>query len=470
MNSGRSINKLFCVLFLFSLPYCSIIHSQSVPETDIESIVLDLETALEFTLTHNTDLQRAIIEIQSLQITVDNAERQYHPSVSLSGSASSQWSDTGFENGWNDPSESASLRLSSSYTVFDGFSRKSELNASRAGLKSTEWSGFRTAETAIYQVVSQFLDTAAAKALIRVQEENLLAQEKLLQKIEAFYDSGKQPVADLFQQQAETAAAEYRLITVNRDLELMKMALVEKIGITPGSSITIISDSTSDLISKLKIPEDPETAIIRAKKNRSDYVAGKAELLSARESLRAAEGGYWPNVSLNLDTGTSYNSTALGSFGNQFGSDNPYATLGLSISLPIYNRHQTRNTVAGSRLQVQRIELTQQDLDHQIVNEINTAYLEFTAARKQLQSAETQMVYTHQALENYEQRYAVHAATLLEVVQARARHLDAAYDKIDAENNLLKKQVALAYYQGDIGVLVKNVNLSAAIHEHEVDK
>jgi len=425
-----------------------------------ESVIqMNLEDVLTIVVDRNRDIQRSDIDVDTAALSVDNAEQQYHPSLSVIGGASSRWSDAGSENDGSlrggDTTESVSARLNASYTVFDGFSRSSTLASNRELLTASRLARGRSQETVLWQVADAFLDAAAAGARIRVQEENLRAQDELLDRVEAFYNSGKRPVADLYQQQAERASAEYDLISATHTSELLKLNLLEIMDLPPDTLITLSTESAAGIIrQRLPIPESVADSMAAAAENRTDVLAARANLRAADASIRAARSGYWPTVSLNTEAGTSYSSSMTASFNDQIGSDNPYASLGVSISLPLMDRHATRNAVAVAELQERRLALAIRDIEDQVISDIRRAFLEYQTAEEQRASAEKKVIYARQALESFEQRYVVNAATLLEVIQARAVLLSAQYDTISAETNLLKKHVALAYSQGTLGNII----------------
>lgn len=417
--------------------------------TDPGLLILNLETAFRLALTFNSDIQRADLDIESFRIGVDRAERQYHPSLSLSGSTSARWSEP-TAPGRDAVTHSANIRLGSGYTVFNGFTDSANRDTARLELAGSERTADRIIEKILFQVTGRFLDAAAAMEQIRVQRENVYAQRELLGKIEAFFESGKRPVADLYQQQAETALAEFRLLNVERDFELKKLALLDQLGLSAGRPVQIDLDGLDDLRAFPEMLPGPENALTTAKNNRSDYLAAKDSQAAAEYAVRAARGGFWPNLSLSMETGTTYSGSANRSWTDQFVKDNPYASIGLSVSFPIYDRHQTRHSVASAELRYRRAQIAVRDLERQMENEILTAHLEYQTAVKQLESARAQINFTSRALENYEQRYTVNAATLLEVIQARANHLNAIYEKIAAEYNLTEKALAITYYAGEL--------------------
>lgn len=424
-------------------------------------LLLDLETALTIAFDNNTDLKRAGIDVESARLSLDSKERTYHPNLSLSGSMSSRWSDPATPGG-DSMTQSAGLRVGSGYTLFNGFADSASRDAARQELIGAEQSGFRSEDTLVYQVAGRFLAAAAATEQIRVQQQNVTAQQELLRKIEAFYEAGKRPVVDLYQQQAETSGAEYQLISVQRDCELKKLALLNEMGIDPGIELELEALDPDNLKTRLVPPADVDRAVRLAREQRADYKAALAALDASELEVRAAKGGYWPELSLSAEAGTSWSDAATVSWSDQFLEDNPYASAGLSIALPLYDRHQTRNAVAAGELSRGRSRLAKLDLERQIVSDIRTAYVEYETAARQVESATARINYTQQALENFEQRYNLNAATLLEVIQARANHVSASYEKIAADYNLIDKLVAIFYATGDLSVLTGNTDREPA--------
>ena len=78
------------------------------------------------------------------------------------------------------------------------------------------------------------------------------------------------------------------------------------------------------------------------------------------------------------------------------------------------------------------------------------AYLDYQAAKQQLDAAEVQLRAAQLALQTSQQRYNVGAATLLEVTQARATQLQAASALVTARYGLLFQRTLIGYYTGDL--------------------
>src|SRR5205085_2625338 len=65
----------------------------------------------------------------------------------------------------------------------------------------------RAEQTVAFTVASNFLAIVQQQEQVRVQQENLAAQEAQEKQIKAFVDAGSRPISDLYQQQATVAAA-----------------------------------------------------------------------------------------------------------------------------------------------------------------------------------------------------------------------------------------------------------------------
>ena len=89
------------------------------------------------------------------------------------------------------------------------------------------------------------------------------------------------------------------------------------------------------------------------------------------------------------------------------------------------------------------------DRQQQIGLEVRRAYLDYQAAKQQLDAAEVQLRAAQLALQTSQQRYNVGAATLLEVTQARATQLQAASALVTARYGLLFQRTLIGYYTGD---------------------
>jgi outer membrane protein len=297
-----------------------------------------------------------------------------------------------------------------------------------------------------------------SKKLIEVEKENLEAQRLQLLRIDSFYQAGRRPITDLYQQKAEISRSEYQLLNSKRDYEINKLLLLQTLGLTQDTGFQV-SDPGIDNISEEIITIDWNEVLSKALEKRPDVKALYREIEAAQKGIQAAKSGYWPKLSLFAELGSNYNSmTESYDFSNQFFDNNLNATIGLSLSIPIFDKGTTKSNVASAKIQLTNRQLELEKLKNQLNVEVKQAVENYRTAAQQVQVAENQLNYAKAALESVEARYNVQSATILELTQARATYLEASYNQVIAKYNLLVQTIAVVYYTGDSNAMMVLIN------------
>jgi outer membrane protein len=125
-------------------------------------------------------------------------------------------------------------------------------------------------------------------------------------------------------------------------------------------------------------------------------------------------------------------------------------SIGIGISIPIFDRGATQAATERSQIQADNAKLALATQRQQVALEVRRAYLDYDAAQQQLAAADAQQKAATLAVATTQQRYQVGAATLVEVTQARTTQVQAQSAYINARNNLLFQQSLMSYYTGEL--------------------
>ena len=433
-----------------------------------------LGKAIETALAHNIDLLQGENQITAKMIDVTQQKAQFHPDLSASGQMSRQVgktpnADTGVYE--SQGVTTAGATVTGRLNLFNGFHDISALKKSRTELEAVRADTSRLRESIIYEAVSRYIEVVAAEELVRTEEENLEAQREQLKLINAFFSAGRRPLADLYLQQAETARAEYRLLNAQRTVRVNTHILLEFMGMDPGTPCRFSNIKIDGNVKEQ--PQIPDTAgeVNESLTRRQDYLAQQGWIDAAREGIRTARSGYWPSVDLSLSAGTSYNSLSadLYPFDQQVWENNLYISMGLSISLPLYDRSTTAAQVARARLSLENEQLSGEKLKLQISTQVRQAVEDLHTSIKELEVAESQLKYSRQSLDSHEERYRVGAATLAELSLARSQQLQADYDWIIARHTLFLRRVGLGYHRGDTEAMLAVVSDGDSVEHVRID-
>jgi len=413
---------------------------------------LTLDAAVQRTLDHHPDLQLAQNRQQSAMVDVSAARGRFLPSLDASASASGSLAQQPPPGDTVDY-RTVNLGISSRLNLFNGFADSATLAASLRRLDASDADLLRERQTVVYSVASRFIAAITAGELVKVAEESLAREQALLEQIEAFYKAGTRSVTDLYRQQATTAQSELELLSARRDQQVAELQLLQAMGDEPPFAYTLAAPDAEGLSGQLGTPE-LEATLQQALSLRPDLIAQQQRSAAAEAQLREAKSGYLPSLDLYADAGTGYSSLNSGrSFNDQLSRDRGNATVGLSLSVPLFDRNVTRSSVAQARISQNDAAVTLARLRQKVGVEIGSAVADYRTATLRLQVAESQLAYARQALEAADARYRVGAATWVDLADARATDAGARADLVRARQGVLEQGLTLIYARGDLELL-----------------
>jgi outer membrane protein len=414
---------------------------------------ISLKNAIDAALKANVDLRQAATLTESREISVRRSKADFLPDLKLSLGASQSYGkqlDTlsnGFE--WGRSSSMANLSVSSGLDLFSGFGRIAALRQSQLQLDSERKSFTWSREQVIYETVQQFVLVVLDGELTKADQQNLEAQNKQLAQIQAFTTAGRSPIVDLYQQQAAVADAESRLLVDQRNSVVDTYKLLQIMGVQPETGYTIVSPDVDEMTNGL-VGLVGEDAVKKAFAGRTDLEAQRLQVEAARKQITVSRAGYWPSLSISAAAGTGYQSTGSYDFGDQFYTNNLNASVGVSLSVPIFDRLTTKSSVDQAKVQLRQAEIGVAKLELQVEVDVRQALEDYATASKAVEVAQAQSTYSEQALKSMEERYRVSASTLVDLTLARATSLQSTYNLINARYSRLLKGVAVLYYAGRI--------------------
>lgn len=163
---------------------------------------------------------------------------------------------------------------------------------------------------------------------------------------------------------------------------------------------------------------------------RPDYQSSLLAKNIAQNDLSIARSGYYPQLSL----GGSY---GLG--GNDFStiSDTKSWSVGLTLSVPLFNGFQTSTQVQTSRLNFELADQSVEQAKRKVAKEIRTALLNLETARKRHEVAKKSVRSAEEDRRIAEERYNLGANTLLDLLVATSNYTQALSDKVNASYDFI---------------------------------
>jgi outer membrane protein len=176
--------------------------------------------------------------------------------------------------------------------------------------------------------------------------------------------------------------------------------------------------------------------------------AAQYRLEGSKHSIRIAQSGYYPGINLNGSLGTNYYSTINRTFRQQLG-DNFSKYIGLSLSIPIFNRFSVRNRVRTARLQQENYALQLDDVKKTLYKEIQQAWYNALAAESKYNGSVTAAQAGTESFQLMSEKYNNGKATAVEYNEAKQNLMRVQSDELQAKYEYLFRTKILDFYKGE---------------------
>ncbi len=437
--------KKYISLF-FSCLVCSTIGSQTK---------WTLRECIDYAIENNIEIQQEVLRVESAEIDLSTSKNSRLPNLNASIGQRFDFGRSTLENNITESvsSSRSSFSISSSTPLFTGFripneNKMYELNllASIEGLKKAK-------ENLELQVTSLYLDALFQKELVKVYEEQLTLSKIQLERTVMLVESGKVPESQLYDMQAQVANDELNLTNAQNNHILSLLNLSQALNITDSNSFDIVVPSSDNIVAEnlssiLPVEQIYNTAVnVKPQVKEAEY-----NIESSKRSLNIAQAGYYPNLDLGLGYGTSYQKIFKSNSNNRAFSDqirdNASEYINFSLSIPIFNRFQTRNRVRTARLNIENNQLNLDNVKLALYKEIQQAYQSAVSAQAKYVSSEKASDASAIAFKYAEERYAVGKSTVFEFTEAQTKLLSSKSDLIQAKYDFLFRAKILDFYRG----------------------
>lgn len=441
------ISSVALASFLFCLPA----GAQEAPKQ------WSLEECIRYAIENNIDLKQKELERQNQEVTLHTSKYSWLPSLNASigenfGFGRSESKD-GLIVDRNSANTSANIQLS--MPVFDGFKIPNDIAARKLDLKASIETLNKAKEDLSINVASYYLQVLYNKEMLKIAELQVALSSEQVTKTEALYNAGKVPVSQLYDMKAQLAKDEVTLTESKNNVKLALLDLTQTLELErDGENFDVLEPETGDAVEQYMssiIPPDQvyDYAVgVKPQVKEQEYL-----LESLKKMLKVAQAGFYPK--LNFSAGYSngyYHNFGDGDYNNAPFSDqlknNGQKSIGFSLSIPIFNRFQVRNSVRSARIAIHNRELMMENTKKTLYKEIQQAYYNATAAQEKYVSSDKSVDASKIAFSYAEERYGAGKSTVFEYSEAKTKYAQSLAEQTQSKYNFIFRAKILDFYNG----------------------
>ncbi len=434
-----SFLRVAAALVLAAMP--SLVRAQDTTSRRRPGRTITLQDAIAIALAQNSTILFARNAAALDSLSVRQARNAFLPNLTASTSTSK-----GFLSGsQGENSLSVSGGVSSGVTLFNGGQSINALRQARLNLQASGEELTRSRQTVVFVVATDFLTLITQQQQLRVQEENLAAQQQELEQLEQFVRAGTRPIGDQYQQQASVAATRLALVNARRATEVAELDLIQELLLDPRLDYNFVVPTTSGEGDPSRLNLDSLITVALAQ--RVDIRAQTLRVQAAEREIAIAEAGRLPLITGSAGYSSGFNSANDGAFLTQL-NQRRGGSVGIGVSVPIFDRGAVSIARQRAQIQLENEQIVLRDQSQSVALEVRRAYLDYLTAGEQLAAANAQQQAAALALQAAQARYRVGLATLVEVTLARASLVQAQSAVVSARSSLTFQQALMSYYTG----------------------
>ena len=404
----------------------------------------NLQAYIDYALQQNITIRKNRLNAESAEVDVKTARAALFPSLTASVS---QRIVNRPNSQTNTIIDGDNITSSQSKTSYNGSKRLNTLKQQRMNNRIAELGvaeSENTIEESITQIYVQILYAAEA---VKVNEATLDVSRAECERARALLAAGSIARSDLAQLEAQVSTDKYQLVTAQATLQDYKLQLKQLLELDGEKEMTLYIPTLGD--ENVLSPLPSKTDVYRSALTlRPEIEAGRLNVKASELDIDIARSGYIPTISLSAGIGSTNTNGNDFTFGEQI-KQNWNNSLGVTVSVPIFNNRQTKSAVQKAKIQKQNSELDLLDNQKNLYKTIEGLWLDANSAQQRYVAAIEKLRSTQTSYDLIQEQFNLGMKNTVELLTEKNNLLNAQQETLQAKYMAILNTQLLKFYQGE---------------------
>lgn len=412
------------ILFSLSL-LCSLwtLAAQEKPEK------WTLQSCLEYALANNIQIKQSRInELSGLEDT-ELAKAQLFPS--LSADITQGYVNYPSSQATDNHSYSGNYSINANWTLFDAGRRNKAIKQQKLQNEMDRLSTEENEDDIRIAIVQTYLQVMYAMESVEINKNTVETAKAERDRAAELYKAGSISAVDLAQLESQYSTDKYQLTVAETTLDNYKLQLKQllELDISEEIQLAMPEIAESEVVAPLQDKEiiyATSLAVMPQIQNR------ELAIQSAELEVKRAKAAYWPTLSMNAGVGTGHLSGTNYNFGNKIWN-NFNESVGISITIPIFAQRENKTAYNKAKLAITTSQLDLLNTQKELLQEVESTYLDATSAQSQYLSASERLAYVKQSFELTEEQFFLGMKNTLEMLTEKNNLLNAQQEVLQSK-------------------------------------
>ncbi|MCR4859707.1 MAG: TolC family protein [Bacteroidales bacterium] len=430
------------LIIVFALASGAFLHAQDGPWS--------LSDCINYALEHNLSVKQGELAVEQREVELNTARSRRLPGFSASASENLSFGRGLTEDNTysNSNTTSTSFSLGGDLPIFQGFDITNGIKLGELNLAAATADLEKARDDIRVAVAQAYVQILYNQELLGVARQQAEHDAQLLDQVRERLQAGKVSAAEVSAQQATLAQSRQSEIQAEGNLRISLLELTQLLELPSPEGFSIVTPEVGDVAGTLLMR--PEAIYEEAVAVKPAIEAAQINVDYAEVGIARAKGARLPSISLSGGLGSNYYTNSkyqTSSFGDQL-RNNFSQYVGLSMSVPIFQRFSIRNNIRNAELGFKGQQIQLENTKKALYKEIQQAYYNAVTAQARYEGSRESAASARQHYELTEEKYKVGKAGVADYNDARNSWLRAESEHIQARFQCLYQTKLLDFYRG----------------------
>ena len=415
-----------------------------------------LRECCDYAVAHNISIKQQENQCRQQELQLSTAKNSRLPDLSASANQNFSFGrGLTAENTYsNTNTSSTSFSLGTSVPIFTGFQIPNQIKLNQLNLEAATADLEKAKNDIRMQVAQAYVQILYDMELADVAHRQIAIDSAQVARLQAFVNNGKASEAELSQQKATLANSTLTAIQADNNTRLALLTLTQLLELSSPEGFNIVRPDTSDYAALSEYSDysslTPDAIYAEALGIKPEIAAQMLRLKGTEHSIKIAQAGNYPTLSLSGGLGTNYYTTSgfkADGFGTQL-KNNFSQYIGLNLNVPIFNRFQTRNSIRTARINQENQQLTLENTKKTLYQDIQKVYYNALNAQAKEKASQQAVATANDAFHLTQAKYENGKATITEFNESKNNYLKAESDLVQARYENIYQKALIAFYRG----------------------
>ena len=419
--------------------------------TSSQAQTYTLDQAIDTALSANIPVKQGGLLVQTSRVYLNQAMLNRLPYLTADvthGIYNGRSIDPSSNGYVNQNLNSANYQLNSGFVLFNGGSIQSTVKQNQAAYESSKLTWQQAKDNLVLNVILAYLQVLNNEDLVASAINQAGVSQKQLERLDVLNRQGAIKPSEFSDLKGQLMNDQLAIVSAKTALEESKLSLAQLMNKQYDKNMKLERIDVTEFLANYTASAQQvyQSALEQFPLVKSVELQTKSYAYGSK----AARGALFPTISIGGGLNTNYSSIAQNaggkiSYDSQL-KNNVSTSVGVGISIPIFNRLQQRNRVKLTDIQLKNSELEEERTKTLLQQQIDQAYLNMTNAYDRYKVLLDQVAAYTESFKAAEVRYNAGVGTSIDYLTAKDRLDRANINLIIAKYDFVLRKKVLDYY------------------------